>query len=123
MNKILFAFLAISAAASLAYAGDWEFLYQSADIGYSVYGNSLGDPTAPSNDDKKIAFAVKGKAAREIFEAIGPDKKDSCSQEPGVRFRSKDDEKIIYTKDRKGIYACYFGFDLKSGKSIGGSIC
>lgn len=91
-------------------AGDWEFGYHLANVTYAVYGNSLGDPTSPSKgNDKKIAFAVQGQAAREMFEAIG--------------LRSRDDERLVCTKSRAGQYACYFGFDLKSGKSIGGSIC
>jgi len=123
MKTILRVLLVVSAVVPEAFASDWEFVYQAANVSYSTYGNSLGDPTSPSSSDKKIAFVVKGKAAREMFEAIGPDQKDSCQPEPGVRFRSKDEEKIICTKSIKGIYACYFGFDLKSGKSIGGSIC
>lgn len=78
---------------------------------------------SPSRDDKKIAFEITGQGAREIFEAIGPDQKDTCSSESGVRFRSRDDERISCTRNKKGEYSCYFGFDLKSGKSIGGSIC
>jgi len=125
MKTILLAFLVVvvSAVAPEVLASDWKFIYQPANVSYSTYGNSLGDPTAPSRNDKKIAFEVKGQAAREMFEAIGPDRKDSCSQELGVRFRSKDEEKIICTKNTKEIYTCYFGFDLKHGKSIGGSIC
>ena len=123
MKTILLAFLFVSAVVPEAFASDWKFSYHSANVGYSRYGNSLGDPTAPSSNDKKIAFEVKGQAAREMFESIGPDQKDSCSQKSDVRFRSRDEEKIICTKNSKGMYACYFGFDLKSGKSIGGSIC
>lgn len=118
-----FVFLLISAVPFGALSGAWEFSYHPAKTNYATYGNSLGDPTAPTSSDKKVAFEIKGQAAREMFEAIGPDRKDSCLPESDSRFRSRDDEKLVCTKSRKGTYACYFGFDLKSGKSIGGSVC
>ena len=107
----------------LAHASDWSFNYRPAAVRYVIYGNSLGDTTPPSGSDQKIGFEVSGRAAREIFEAIGPDQKDLCTSDPGIRFRAKDKEKISCTRSRDGDYTCYFGFDLKSGKSIGGSIC
>ncbi len=104
-------------------ASGWEFIYKAADASYSIYGNSLGEPVAPSANDKKIAFEIRSTAAREIFEAIGPDKSDECSSESGVRFRSKDDGRIACIRSKTGEYSCYFGFDLITGKSSGGSIC
>ena len=71
----------------------------------------------------KIAFEVTGKAAKEMFDAMGPDKKDACSSEDQTRFRSRDGDKISCLLSNKGEYSCSFGFDLRSGKSIGGSIC
>lgn len=115
--------LALSIAAFCAFADDWVFSYRPASVQYAAYGNSLGDPTAPTRDDTKIAFEVTGRAAKDIFEAIGPDRKDQCSPDAGTRFRSRDEEKISCVRSNKGEYACHFGFDLKSGKSIGGSIC
>lgn len=105
------------------YAGDWSSSYRPAAVRYVIYGNSLGDSAPPSSDDRKIAFEVTGRSAREIFDAIGPDLKDSCSSEPEIRFRSRDEERVSCIKTVKGDYTCHFGFDLKSGKSIGGSIC
>lgn len=113
----------IFAASFGALASDREFSYRPASVRYATYGNSLGDPTAPSTSDRNIAFEVKGHAAREMFEAIGPDRKDTCAQVSDVRFRSRDNEKLVCTKSSQGVHACYFGFDLKSGKSVGGSIC
>ncbi len=110
-------------ASAFVYASDWNFNYRPAAVRYVIYGNSLGDSIPPSVNDQKIAFEITGRSAREIFDAIGPDLKDSCSSEPGIRFHSRDEERIACTKTKNGDYTCYFGFDLKSGKSIGGSIC
>lgn len=123
MKALAYALLALLPMSLGAAAGDWEFAYRPASIGYALYGNTLGDPGPPSKADTKVAFEVRGQVARDIFEAIGPDKVDSCVQEAGARFRSRDEQKIACIRNNEGKYACYFGFDLKSGKSIGGSIC
>lgn len=123
MRLPLPAYALLVAIPAVVLASDWSFSYRPAAVRYAMYGNSLGDTMPPSSSDQKIAFEVTGRAAREIFDAIGPDLKDLCGSEPGVRFRSKDDEKISCTRTREGDYTCYFGFDLQSGKSVGGSIC
>jgi hypothetical protein len=89
---------------------------------YRIYGGELGDSTAPRPHDKKVAFSVKGTAARQIFDAIGPDQHDPCTEGSGMRVRHKDHAHLTCTLNQKN-YACSFGFDLVSGKSIGGSIC
>jgi len=64
---------------------------------------------------------MKGAAAREIFEAIGPDVPDVCLEKPN-RVRKRDSDNFICMR-LDGEYSCKFGFDLVTGKSIGGSIC
>lgn len=90
---------------------------------YFVYGRSLGDPGPPGGGDAKVALELAGPAARDLFRAMGPDRRDRCGAEPGSRFRSRDQERIVCTRSAKGEYRCQFGFDLATGKSIGGSIC
>ena len=90
---------------------------------YRVYSGGLGDPAAPTPRDKKVMFAISGTAAKEIFEAIGPDKKDICTEGSSFRVRHSDEEKISCMRSAKGEYSCNFGFDLVSGKSIGGIVC
>lgn len=97
--------------------------YREASASYLIYGGSLGDMTAPGPSDKKIAFSVKGRAAKDLFEAIGPDKHDVCLEGTGIRVRHKNDENLKCTLSKKGEYRCSFGFDLKTGKSILGTIC
>lgn len=97
--------------------------YKKAEAVYRIYGGSLGDPTAPKTNDKKIAFSIKGQAARELFDAIGPDKRDECTAGSGDRVRHRDDENISCIRTKEGEYVCSFGFNLQTGKSIGGSQC
>ncbi|MEH6433743.1 hypothetical protein [Massilia sp. DD77] len=90
---------------------------------YRVYGGGLGDPSVPTPQDKKVMFSISGAAAKEIFNAIGPDKKDICTEGSSTRVRSKDDGNLSCLRSAKGEYSCNFGFDLVSGKSIGGIVC
>ena len=118
----LFWMTAIASLNGAVQAKDWAFEYQSATVSYATYGFGLGDPQAPTANDSKIAFAIQGSAAKKMFLAMGPDRKDECLGDSPIRFRSKDEEKLVCMKE-KGSYRCCFGFDLRSGKSIGGSLC
>lgn len=104
-------------------AADWAFSYRPAAVKYAVYGGGLGDPVKPGGSDAKVAFEVTGRAAQELFANMGPDRTDRCGAEPGVRFRSRDGDRLACQRSAAGEYSCTFGFDLVTGKSIGGSIC
>ena len=111
--------LASPVIASDSYPGP----YLQATASYRIYGGGLGDPIAPKPNDKKVAFSIEGNAAKQIFEAIGPDKRDQCTESSGMRVRHKDNEHLTCTRSKENDYVCSFGFDLITGKSIGGSIC
>lgn len=87
---------------------------------YSIYAGELGDQGAPTAKDRKISFIVTGAVARDMFESMGPDDKNACIT-AGERSRSKQNVWCAFS--RKEGYTCYFGFDLRSGKSIPGGIC
>lgn len=124
MNKKAGAFLLVFSLFSLvALGGDWEFKYKSINAKMVMYSAGLGDPSAPTAQDSKISFVVEGKAARDIFDQIGPDKKNQCGSDPGIRTRSKNDGKVECIRYSKSEYSCWFGFDLKTGESVVGSIC
>lgn len=88
---------------------------------YMTYSLGLGDPALAKRSDSKIAFAVSGDAARKMFDAMGPDVNDICTAGSGVRVRTK--ENVSCQREKDGSYQCSFGFDLRTGKSIGGSVC
>ena len=102
---------------------DWQLEHKKITGVYGVYGGGLGDPVAPTAKDTKIMFSVDGKMAKEIFDATGPDVKDACTEKSGIRVRKKDHENISCSRTAKGEYYCNFGFDLRTGKSIGGVVC
>ncbi|WP_342120223.1 hypothetical protein [Pseudoduganella sp. OTU4001] len=88
---------------------------------YMTYSLGLGDPAPAKRHDSKIAFAVSGDAARKMFDAMAPDVHDICTAGSGVRVRTK--ENVSCQREKDGSFHCSFGFDLRTGKSIGGSVC
>jgi hypothetical protein len=123
MNIRLLRLLLILLIPPASVASDNLEPYKPAKASYWLYGGGLGDPIPPKTNDKKIAFSIEGEAAQQIFDAIGPDKHDACTEESGTRFRARDKENLSCTRSKEGDHVCNFGFDLVTGKSIGGSIC
>ena len=112
---------AACAASAAALAAQWAFGFRPVNAQMAIYAGGLGDPAMPTGQDAKVTFHVQGKAARELFDHLGPDVKSECSADFGTRVRLK--EKLLCVQYSKSDTSCYFGFDLRDGKSIGGSIC
>lgn len=109
-------------AFSLAYAegsSGWGE-YRPFKGSYLIYSNDLGEEQPPTRHDRKISFMLTGAVAKEMFDSMAPDSKERCSSNKSYRERSK--ENVSCTLDHDG-YACHFGFNLRSGKSIAGTIC
>lgn len=102
-------------------ARKWAFDYRPFTGHYSIYGGGLGDPVAPTTTSKNMAFWITGPVAKQMFDAMGPDLKDVCGAEDGNRIRQRAEVSCSFHP--KDGYQCDFGFDLITGKSIGGSIC
>ena len=119
--RIVFFAMACAVVALAQSAQVWEWALRSAEVKYAIYGGDLGDTYAPTSSDVRVAFYVRGRAAKEMFEAMGPDRKSECGIRKGGRIRAK--EHVACTYRPSDGYQCDFGFDLRSGKSIGGSIC
>lgn len=88
---------------------------------YYVYGGTLAEMTPPTRKDRKVAFMFAGPLAKDLFDQIGPDAKESCSSASDYRERNKGDLSCTYTKEDG--YACYFGLNVMTGKSTYGVIC
>lgn len=104
-----------------AIAADWALEFKPVNAQMAIYSGGLGDPAAPTAQDAKVSFHVQGKAARDLFDRMGPDAKNECGSDPTTRVRVR--ERLQCIRYSKSDYSCYFGFDLKDGKSIGGNIC
>lgn len=125
MKKLPIVILGAFALYSLAYAAKaWDGTYSAFGGEYHIYSGSLGEIAAPTTSDRKAAFVFKGEAAKRLFESIGPDLKDACGTDSGMRVRQKGDLDCTYDKDdRASPYTCRFGINLRTGKSMYGSIC
>jgi hypothetical protein len=123
-NTLLFTLTCVCASPlSAADQESWQFEHKKIPGVYGIYGGGLGDPVAPTQNDSKISFSIRGTAAKEMFAAMGPDIKDVCTEGSGDRVREKDDGKLSCVRTKKGEFFCNVGFDLRNGKSIGGSTC
>lgn len=97
----------------------WELVQKNFSGSYAIYGAYLDDPVAPIAGDTKVAFRLTGAAAKDMFEAIGPDMRDGCP-DPHIRIRNRD---MLLCRHRpKNGYRCDFGFDLSTGLSIAGAV-
>jgi len=107
---------------SMAYAvekPDW-WQYKSFKGSYLIYSNDLGEEQPPTKTDRKASFMVTGSVAKDMFDSMYPDDKNSCSSNPGYRERNKGN--VSCTHDKDG-YTCHFGFNLRTGQSIAGATC
>jgi len=114
-----------AALASLAFAAKpWDGAYMAFRGEYMMYSGDLGEEAAPTVTDRKVAIVLDREVSKILFATIGPDIKDTCGTASGLRVREKGDLSCTYDKDdRASPYTCHFGIDLRTGKSIPGSIC
>jgi len=125
MKKFSAVILGAFALFSLANAAKpWSGTYTVFNGKYLIYSGDLGETAAPKPTDRKAAFVLYGEAAKNLFESIGPDLKDACGTSSGMRVRQKGDLDCTHDKDdRTSPYVCHLGIDLRTGKSMHGSIC
>jgi hypothetical protein len=124
MKKMLFVLCATALLFPLAYAAEQAHQpapYRPFKGDYTIYSGELDDQQAPTRDDRKLSFIIEGQPAKDIFNAIPRDEKETCSSGKGARSRRKGN--VWCTFNPGDGYTCYFGFDLRTGKSIAGGIC
>lgn len=115
--------LIVSLPTAVQASKEWIFAYLPVTARYAIYGGELGDATPPTDRTKRISIYLDGPGARDIFNLIGPDLTDVCGAEGDTRIREKDGGRISCSYAPTNGYRCYFGFDLRTGKSIGGVSC
>lgn len=74
----------------------WEFVYRPTKTEYVLYGGLLGDTVPPTKDDSKISLLISGSAARDMFNALGPDQPDACGADASTRVREKKRTSPVY---------------------------
>ena len=123
MRKQSFAFVAalLVTAAFAKESADWDFSYKKFAGEYVIYSGQLGETMPPTRSDRKLSMMIEGDLAREMFESMGPDLKDTCGAENGGRIRRK--QKLSCSYYPADGYTCHIGINLRTGESIPGSIC
>lgn len=106
---------------AMALAGLAQAAPKPLNADYVIYSGDLGEQMPPTKTDRKISINVTGQPAKDIFDSLGPDVKAECTTGKGERERRKGTVWCFYLP-RSG-YECYFGFDLRTGKSIDGGEC
>ncbi|MEC5162346.1 MULTISPECIES: hypothetical protein [unclassified Janthinobacterium] len=109
-----------SALLSLAYGAESSGAWKPFHAKYAIFsGQQLAGREAPTAADRKLAMAIEGLPAKEIFDSIGPDLHPACSQDKGDRDRRKGGVQCTYSPDGNGKdYRCWIGVDLRTGESI-----
>lgn len=114
--------LALSSAVSAAEKQqEWTPEFKPFSGRYQVYSGSPSERQPPTPSDKQASVVLTGRAAKDLFDQIGPDVKDACSSDPNYRERRKGHLDCSRTKENG--YQCFIGIDLKTGKSTNGSVC
>lgn len=124
MKKTVLVILSVCGAITFAFAADTFNIWQPLPgATYKIFsGDSVAYSEAPTAQDRKLSIVVKGQAAKEIFDSIGPDERDGCSTTAGDRERNKEAVQCMFTaksaNDPALGYRCWIGVDLTSGKGI-----
>jgi hypothetical protein len=124
MKKILLvvAVCALSTAFASSSELGWSGKYKPLNATYLIYSGEPGERAAPTKSDRKIAIAVTGDAAKEIFDSLYPDAKGvTCTTEAGERLRRKGDVWCSYRPSNG--YKCFVGFNLRNGQPHSGASC
>jgi hypothetical protein len=86
---------------------------------YMIHSGGATYPEPPTNADRALTVHFEGKAAKEVFDQIGPDAKVKCSSEKGDRERRKNGVSCVYTAHlndpRDFHYTCWVGINLRTG--------
>jgi hypothetical protein len=95
--------------------GQWDQIQAR----YIIHSGGATYAEPPTQTDRALTVLIEGKPAKEVFDLIGPDAKETCSSEPGDRERNKKGVSCVYTAKlndpRDSHYSCWIGINLRTG--------
>ena len=119
--------LSLVAACQLASAGESEKKthelnqWNQLEARYKIHSGNTAYSEPPTGTDSTITVAIRNEAAKQLFEQIGPDVRDACSDAKGTRERRKKGIFCTYTdrleNPENAHYRCWIGIDLHTGES------
>lgn len=94
-------------------------LWKSFPAIYKIHSGTIADRTPPTATDRMLTVLIDGKAAKDVFDSIGPDVTKMCSAEEGDRTRAKKGVYCTYeaqlTNPKDSHYRCWIGVNLRTG--------
>ena len=125
MRKIIALIIGIAAMPVIPHAadlsGDPSGLWKPAPAIFKIHAGTVADRSPATTKDRKLTIHVDGKAAQELFAAIGPDVQPTCNGGQGDRDRRRKGVYCTYSPEdthaKSGPYRCWIGMDLISGEA------
>lgn len=119
MKKYHVVFLLLAAFTSVGAGTSRETL-----VKVFSYSGTLSEPGVVSKKDARFSFQLEGETAREMFDSLGTNRVDPCTEQSGLVFRSSPNGALVCTHQvTTTAYSCTFGLDAKKARLIPGSIC
>lgn len=88
---------------------------------YKIHSGSVADRAPPTTADRMLTVLIDGKAAKEVFDSIGPDVQPVCSGVDRDRDRRRKGIYCTYSaedaKTKDGPYRCWIGVNLVTGSA------
>jgi hypothetical protein len=88
---------------------------------YKIHSGSVADRAPPTATDRMLTVLIDGKAAKEVFDSIGPDVQPVCSGVDRDRDRRRKGIYCTYSaedvKTKDGPYRCWIGVNLVTGST------
>jgi hypothetical protein len=88
---------------------------------YKIHSGSVADRAPPTGTDRLLTVLIDGKAAKEVFDSIGPDVQPVCSGVDRDRDRRRKGIYCTYSaedvKTKDGPYRCWIGVNLVTGSA------
>lgn len=89
------------------------------DAMYKIHSGGTAYSELPTKTDRTFTVSFKGEAAKQLFDQMGPDVKDSCSTEQGDRERRNKGAVCLYEtrldSPTDSHYRCWIGIDILTG--------
>jgi hypothetical protein len=95
--------------------GQWDAVHAR----YIIHSGSATYAEPPTKADRALTVLIEGKAAKDVFDLIGPDAHPQCSPDNRDRERRRKGVECTYTAQlndpKESHYRCWIGIDLRTG--------
>jgi len=126
MNRAVLAGI-LTSCATAVHSGEPITQHESdpkkATVEYRLYSGTIPDTDEPTEADAKVVLGLTGRAAKDLFNHLGRDRRYEACVGRGVRVRHTPNHKVTCLRSTKGEYQCSISVDLKTGETDVGMVC